>query len=76
MYFQTGVSENGTIHITMIKTGSVIDFFLEKGAYSISGSREKGGYSGRTYILSYKGCPPPPACLQQLHYYNPLEVIQ
>ena len=37
------MSENGTIHITIIKkTGSVIYFFLEKGAYRIPGSAEKG----------------------------------
>ena len=43
-YFQTGMSENGTIHIynNYKKTGSVIYFFLEKGAYRIPGSAEKG----------------------------------
>ena len=39
-YFQTGMSENGTIHITMIKkTGSVIYFFLEKGGLSYTWQR-------------------------------------
>ena len=29
------MSENETIHITMMKTGSVLYFFLEKGAYIV-----------------------------------------
>ena len=46
--FKKGMSENGTIHITMMKNWvSHI-----KGAYRIPGSAEKGGYSSRI--------PPPP----------------
>ena len=31
VYFQTGCQKTGNSHITMMKTGSVIYFFLEKG---------------------------------------------
>ena len=54
-YFQTGMSEKGTIHISMMKTGSVIYFFLEKGGYRIPGSAEKGGYSACTSVLCHIG---------------------
>ena len=40
VYFQTGMSENGNIHITMmVKPGSVIYFFLEKGGLSYTWQR-------------------------------------
>ena len=43
--------EKGTIHIPIKKKWvSHIQFPWEKGAYRISGSAEKGGYSGRTSV--------------------------
>ena len=50
------MSENGTIHITdEILTGSVIYFFLEKGAYRIPGSAEKGAIrAAHPYYVIYR----------------------
>ena len=43
-YFQTGMSANGTIHITMMKNWvSHILFLRKRGAYRIPGSAERGG---------------------------------
>ena len=54
VYFQTGMSESGNIHITMMKNWvSHILFLRKKGAYRIPGSAVKGGYSGRTSVLCH-----------------------
>ena len=43
--------KSGALHIPIKKNGSVIYSFLgKKGAYRITGSAEKGGYSGRTSV--------------------------
>ena len=48
------MSENRTIHITMMKNWvSHILFLRKKGAYCIPGSAEKGGYSQRTSVLCH-----------------------
>ena len=49
-YFLTGMSENGTTHITIMKNwASHIILFLR----SYTGSAEKGGYSCRTSVLCH-----------------------
>ena len=54
------MSENGTIHITMMKNWvSHILFLKKRGAYRIPGSAEKGDYSRRTSIHPYSYPPPP-----------------
>ena len=54
MYFKTGLSEKGIIHISRMKNfASQIVFFLENGAYCIPGSAETGGYSVRTSVLCH-----------------------
>ena len=54
MSFQTGLSENGIIHISMIKNWvSHIVFLRKNGAYRLSGSAEKGGYLARTFVLCH-----------------------
>ena len=67
MSFQTGMSENGIIQISMIKNWvSRIVFLRKNGAYRISGSAEKGGYLARTFVLGHIGSyhPPPEAVAQ------------
>ena len=53
-YYQIGLSENGTIHLTMKKWVSHI-LFLKKGAYGILGSTEKGGFcAAHPYYVIYR----------------------
>ena len=63
-YFQTGMSENWTIYITMMKNLVSHILFLEKGkgVYRIPGSAEKGDYSRRASVLCHikEVTPPPP----------------
>ena len=59
-FFPTGMSENGTIHITMMKNGVSHILFLRKGAFHIPGSLEKGGYSARSSVLCHVQVVSPP----------------
>ena len=59
------MSENGTIHITMMKNWVSHILFLRKADLSYTWQRWKnGGYSARTYIGSYPYPPPPPPPLR------------
>ena len=53
-YYQTELSENGTIPFTMMKNWVSHIFFLEKrGAYRLPDSTEKGGYLRGTSVLCH-----------------------
>ena len=55
-FFQTGMSENVTIYITMVKNWvSQILFHRKKGAYRIPGSAEKGAIrAAHPYYVIYR----------------------
>ena len=72
-YFQTGMSENGTIHITMMKNCvSHILFLKKRGLIVYLAALKRGLFAPHirtmSYIGSYPPPPPPPrACLPGLN---------
>ena len=77
------MSENGTIHISMMKTGSVIYYFflVKRGLIVYLAALKKGGYWGRTSALSYIGSYTPPprldvlAVLYRLHEHKCIHLL-
>ena len=60
-YFQTGMSENGIIHITMMKNWvSLILFLRKRGLIVHLAALKKGALGPHIRTMSYIGSTPPP----------------
>ena len=61
VYFQTGISENGNIHITMMKNWvSHILFLRKRGLIVYLAALKRGLFGPHIRTVSYIGSPPAP----------------